>query len=152
MTSTHYLVYGALIFLVLATRFLGGCLDEYQSNGTVTWKTGCIGRRTFIQSVVLGLFAGPAIYLLKGGKEELWWCVVAMMAAPFIVDALRPTVTIDRECQLPQKTIAKLNLIYIVAIVLAAFMLAGLIFVSSTGGVNAGVSVNGVGRGICQQQ
>ena len=57
----------------------------------MVWKTGCIGRKTIIQSVVLGLVGGPIIYALKGGQEELWFCVVCMMAAPFIVDLLRPT-------------------------------------------------------------
>lgn len=88
----EYVVYGGLAVAILGAFIIGHTLDGVQSNSRSKWKTGCIGRRTVIQSVVLGLVAGPIVYLLKGGSEQLWWCILCMAVAPFLVDFLRPTV------------------------------------------------------------
>lgn len=53
-----------------------------------------ITNRTWFQGIVLGLVAGPICYLIfpdKHGLGDFAWCCIAMFAAPFIVDFLRPT-------------------------------------------------------------
>ena len=120
---TAAIVYGGVLFTIVATYFIGRALDKDQSTAHATWKTGCIGLKTVIQSVVLGCIGGPIVYLFKGGKEELWFCVVAMMAAPFLVDLLRPTVTVHSESQLTEKSVRTLNVAHVVAIVICVLFL-----------------------------
>lgn len=136
MTTTHVIVYVGLFVAIFGAFLIGRSLDKQHSNGHVTWKTGCIGQKTFIQSVVLGVVAGPVVYLIKGGKEELWFCVLAMMAAPFIVDLLRPTVTVSSTAQAsPQfaQFTNKLNTAHLLAIVLAVFIIGAWVGVTVFG-------------------
>lgn len=49
-----------------------------------------------IQAVVLGIVLGPITHLLGMGSGLLWNCL-AMFAAPFVVDAMKPVVHINRE-------------------------------------------------------
>lgn len=88
----EFIVYGGLVFAFLGAFVIGRMLDGVQSNNRVTWKTGVIGRKTIFQSVVLGCVAGPILYFYKGGSEALWFCMLCMAAAPFVVDLLKPTV------------------------------------------------------------
>lgn len=97
MTTTAIIVYGGMLFAFVMAFLIGRSLDKQQSNENMTMKTGCIGMKTVIQSVVLACIAGPLVYLIKGRSEDLWWCVLAMAAAPFVVDFLRPTITIHRQ-------------------------------------------------------
>lgn len=88
----EFIVYGGLVFAFLGAFVIGRMLDKQHSTSTTKWKTGAIGRKTVFQSVVLGVIAGPILYFCKGGSEALWFCMLCMAAAPFIVDLLKPTV------------------------------------------------------------
>lgn len=57
--------------------------------------TGCISRRTFFQGIVLGLTIGPLTYFIGMGSGLAWNCF-AMFLAPFVVDAIKPVVHLDR--------------------------------------------------------
>lgn len=122
-----YLIVAATVFVAW---MLGRSLDQKQSTQNVTWKTGVISWKTVQQSVILGLILGPAVYFLKGGKEELWFCIMCMMAAPFIVDMLRPQVTLHNNMPQPAREyvvtrINRLNLAgVIVGVVLLGFLVA----------------------------
>jgi len=122
-----YLIIAAVVFF---TVMIGRSLDQRQSNDKVTWKTGVVGWKTVQQSVILGLIAGPIVWLIKGGSEELWFCIICMMAAPFIVDLMRPTVTFHNDMPKPVASalavrINRLNLAgVIVGIVLLGFLVA----------------------------
>lgn len=118
---TAAIVYGGLLFAIGGAYVIGRSLDKTQSNSQVTWKTGCIGMKTVIQSVVLGLVGGPIVYFLKGGKDELLLCILAMMAAPFVVDLLRPTVQINSNTeQVSPQFASRLNVANIIAIAVCA--------------------------------
>jgi hypothetical protein len=122
-----YLIVGIVVFV---TVMMGRALDERQSTGTVTWKTGVVGWKTLQQSIILGLIGGPLVWLLKGGSEELWFCVICMMAAPLIVDVLRPQVTLHDNMPQPVRTeiVTKINRLnfagVIVGVILLGFMIA----------------------------
>lgn len=122
-----YLIVALVVFVAW---MLGRSLDERHSTQNVTWKTGVLGWKTVQQSVIIGLVGGPLVWLLKGGKEELWFCIICMMAAPFIVDMLRPQVTLHNNMPQPAreyvvKKINGLNLAgVIVGVVLLGFMIA----------------------------
>lgn len=125
------IIYGGLFIAIATAFFLGRSLDRRQSNNHAVWKTGCIGMNTVFQSAVLGLLLGPLVYLVKGGKEEMWWCVLSMAAAPFVVDLLRPTVTIRTEGEkllvVPTQFVNRLNVANLLAIVLCSGLIGAFI-------------------------
>ena len=138
MTTSHYLVYGGLAVAVLGALLIGKSLDRQQSTGNITWKTGCVGRKTIFQAIILGLVGGPVIFLMKGGKDELWFCVLCMMVAPFLVDLLRPTVTINERVhqqapQALQHAFTRLNTAHVLAIVVCLFGIGLWTFIALTG-------------------
>ena len=97
MTGTDYIIYGGVTLVVMVAFFMGRTLDQSQSNKNATWKTGSITGKTLFQCVVLGLVGGPLVYIMKGGQDDLLFCIGCMAAAPLIVDLLRPTVTIHKD-------------------------------------------------------
>jgi len=122
-----YLIIAAVVF---TTVMLGRSMDKQQSNDRQTWKTGVVSWKTVQQSVILGLIAGPVVYFIKGGSEELWFCIICMMAAPFIVDLMRPTVTLHNDTPAPVRaavvgTVNNLNFIgVVIGVVLLGTMIA----------------------------
>jgi len=56
-------------------------------------KTGCISKRTFFKGIALAVIIGiPYSFLCE---KQLWTTMLAMFAAPFIVDGLRPIVYLE---------------------------------------------------------
>jgi hypothetical protein len=132
MTETAIIVYGGILFAFVIAFLIGRSLDKQQSNENVTVKTGCIGMKTVIQSVILACIVGPIVYLIKGRSEDLWFCVLAMAAAPFVVDLIRPTVTLHStpEGNAPQITAesaSKLNAANAIAIAICVCLLGAFV-------------------------
>lgn len=46
-------------------------------------------RRTWLQSFIFAILAGPIVWLLGLGDGNLLWCTVAMAAAPPLVEFLK---------------------------------------------------------------
>lgn len=128
--SILYLIVGVTVFVAW---ILGRSLDQKQSNNKATWKTGVVGFKTIQQSVILGLVAGPIVYFIKGGTEELWFCIACMMAAPFIVDMLRPTVTFHHDMPEPTRAaiVTGINKLNFIGVILGIILLGSLIAFSA---------------------
>lgn len=126
--SPIFILYGGVAVAVFAAFILGRGLDKKHSNDHVTWKTGCIGPKTAIQAVVLGLIGGPIVYAMKGGTEDLLFCILCMAAAPFVVDLLKPTVTLHNEQEVPPKFAMGINKANYVAIVVGVLIVSGICY------------------------
>lgn len=124
---TALIVYGGLAVAILGAFVIGRSLDKQQSNSQATWKTGCIGVKTFFQSVVLGLVGGPIVWLLKGGHEDLPICILGMAAAPFLVDLLRPTVTLHEGQTVPTNAATKLNVANAIAVLIGVVVITAFV-------------------------
>lgn len=64
----------------------------------VTVSTGCIGRKTIVQGVVIGFALGMLALIFKTHETtfDYWWPFVGGFLAPFIVDGIRPVHTYHR--------------------------------------------------------
>jgi hypothetical protein len=126
-------VYLVIAAVVVTTFFIGRSLDKQQSNDQQTWKTRVVGWKTIQQSIILGLIGGPLIWLLKGGTEALWLCIVCMMAAPFIVDMLRPQVTLHDNMPAPARAqvATRINGLNLAGVIMGVALLGFLIVFSA---------------------
>jgi hypothetical protein len=125
-----YLIIGFTVFVAV---MMGRSLDQRQSNEHQTWKTGVVGWKTIQQSIILGLIGGPLVWLLKGRAEELWFCVICMMAAPLIVDVLRPQVTLHTNMPEPVRAelVTKINKLNLAGVIVGVILLGSMIAFSA---------------------